>query len=151
MSPTPEARRRREKTWTGLLALSILICAALVVMVGFTMKFALSGRNQSSEVRKSADAASCRAQFSAAVGDARQELDDARADLQVHQFDGEVAGLVLDNQAALEQAVAAGNKAKTKIKDARDDYRAANARYVNLLRVESDNKPLFLTLCKDPP
>jgi hypothetical protein len=141
----------RDSGLRRLQVASLAVCGILLLMVLFTMLFSLASKNSANAVKQGNDAATCRGQFSGRVTDARSNLDDARAQLVIQQFDAEVAGLVNRDPAALAAAVARGKAAEKVIGQRRVEARAANDRYQALLHAEVTDHVHFEAMCERGP
>lgn len=130
---------------------SLVVCGILLLMVLFTMLFSLASKNSANAVKGGNDAATCRSQFSARVTDARTNLDNARAEVNVAQFDGLVAATIESNDDALAAAIKRGRDASKLIAEWQAKASQANEAYQNLLSAEVEDHPQFEKLCREGP
>lgn len=140
-----------DNTLHRLQIAALVVCGALLIMVAFTMLFALASKNSATEVQKGNTADACRDQFAARITDARTNLDNARAEVNVAQFDGLVAATIDQNEVALAAAIARGRRASAEIAQWQTESVLANNAYQQLLAAEVDDPTEFKRLCKEGP
>lgn len=130
---------------------SLAVCGILLVMVVFTLLFTVASKNSANAVKDGNDAATCRSQFSGVITDTRTNLDNARASVNVAQFDGLVAATVNRDDVRLEAAVKRGQAASRSIAKYQRQAAKANAAYQELLRAEVSDRVRFERMCGRGP
>ena len=183
-----EAEDRKHRGWVTLaigvsvivLSLGTLAFAAVASISSGRAEDAAAGAKTAAEsVRESNADAACRSVWNAEVVDARAELDDAIAiqyalDLNLDILQGEVdknlgdaleAGLLLDDQEAVDRAVAtrgefleiigivtaAISDIQVEIEDLRTVYAAANDDYQAVITAQREDRKEFERLCDAGP
>ncbi len=121
------------------------------MVVSIALLFSLASKNSSQAVKEGNDAATCRAQFSGVITDARTNLDDARADIQKATYVGLKAATVAKDPALLASSTKVGDAATVRAAHWQAETLKANDRYQKLLTAEVEDNDQFVALCKQGP